>query len=115
MSPVSRVWAQYGHIADHHHLDVVALLIHTEVIEPNSGGLPDAAADALNAESFTAQVLCALDSRASDEIEILAAAQARDDFYISATDGCRQCSWRARHRRFGYPRMRGWQFARGSL
>ena len=74
-------------IADDDHLDVVALFLHAEVFEPNRRRFPHAAADALNAEALSAQLFRAVDAGSSHEVEILTAAEARDDFQLLATHG----------------------------
>src|SRR5690242_2460166 len=78
--------AQNGHVADDDHLNVVAPLVHAEVLQPNRRGLPYAAAQALDAEPFATQIFGASDARARNEIEIFTAAQAGDDFHVAPAD-----------------------------
>src|SRR5581483_2131211 len=74
--------AENRYVADDDHLNVVALLVHAEMLQPDGGGFPHAAAAALNPETLAAQILRAVDAGPRHEIEILAAAEAGDDFHV---------------------------------
>ena len=76
--------AEDRHVADDDHLNIVPALIKPEMFQPYCSGFPYAAAETLNAEALAAQIFGRLDAGASDEIEILAAAEAGDNFHISS-------------------------------
>src|SRR5581483_10769444 len=67
-------------IADHLKLNPVALLVKTEVLEPEHDAHPDRAADAGDAEAFAAQILGPLDRSSGHQIVGVAAGKRRDHF-----------------------------------
>ena len=76
-------------VADDDHLNIVAPLVHAEMFEPHRRGLPNAAANALYAESLAGEIFGAFDVGAGDQIEAFPAAQTGDDLHVAAAD-CRR-------------------------
>ena len=67
-------------IADDLELDLVALLIETEMLEPKHDAHPNRAADAGDAEAFAAQLFGSFDRRPGDEVVGVAAGKRRHHF-----------------------------------
>ncbi len=74
----------HGLIADDLKANVVALLVQTEVFEPEQHAHPTGAADAGDCESLAAQIFGALDVGPDDQIVGIARVESGDDFEIMA-------------------------------
>ena len=76
-------------IADHLHLNLIALLIEAEVLKPQKNPHPCSAADAGDGKSFAAEIFGSLDVGPDDQIVGVAAGETGDEFKIvPAGNGC---------------------------
>src|SRR5262249_15921774 len=82
-------------VADDNHLNIVAPFVHAEMLQPNRRGLPYPAAQTLDAEPLSTQILGAGDARPRAKIQIFTNAQAGDVFHVATADSGSHCGRRA--------------------